>query len=248
MERSKDDMLQQAAQTFLAHEQALAAAIAYAETAQQRNNVGPEVWMGLGSALQLCPGRLSRKPFLEWSARSLKRSLVAGATDNLEDCCHEWLMDYSSEICVDDLEPLAQADLPALLAFLDIDINIFPNAISKLPEEARGFVVICLGEQGNPRFLPVMLSALRGVWGDFNVRASLKRLGRYGDTPEIRETLEIVAFSERADHFQPYLRVALDRIDPEWALDVLQEAAQNRFELGENSCPPGTRPWWKFWD
>lgn len=229
----------------------LAAAIVYCESAQAGND-DPDLWFDLAVSLRKMVGSLINKPFYEWSARSMKRVLLLNPGADLEEMAVDALMNLSRDYNVDDIPAIAMEDLPKLLSFLDIDINIFPNAISALPGEERGFAVMVLGDQGNVRFLPTMLSAVRGVWGDFHARAALKRLSRHGDSAEIRETLEIVAFSAKAPELQPYLRMAMVQVDQEWAFETISAAAEAREESGEaGGFPPGMaagKPWWKFWN
>lgn len=235
---------------FSAREQYLATAIVYGEAALAGVDQA-EVWYDFGVALYRSAGVLVRKPFFEWAARSLKRAVPLADGTELEELIAEGLMDLSQQVTVDELAPITTEDLGPLLTFLDIDINTFPRAIAALEEEKRGYALMVLGDHGSPRFLPVMLSALRGSWGDHLTRVALKRLGKFGDSPEIRESLEVVVFSPRSREYQPYLQMALERIDPEWAYDVMQDAAQAREENdpdGYSSGMGGSKPWWKFWN
>ena len=77
--------------------------------------------------------------------------------------------------------------------------------------------IMAFGESGNPRFLSAMLAAIRGEYGDFHVRAALKRISKFGDRPEIREALAGLATDARAGEFQPYLGAALNGVNAEWA-------------------------------
>ncbi|MEM1000619.1 MAG: hypothetical protein AAGN35_26435 [Bacteroidota bacterium] len=249
MDLQSASQLTRLAPEFAAKEHHLAAAILLGEaTLAGVNNAG--TWYVFGVELFRSAGVLVRKPFFEWSARCLKRAVALVQDPELEELATEGLMDLSSQVNVDSLTAIEDDELESLLAFLDIDINTFPKAISALPEDQRGYALMVMGDHGSPRFLPVMLSALRGVWGDYPARVALKRLGNFGDTPEIRETLEVIVFSPRSRDYQPYLRMAMERIDPEWAMDLLYEAEQAR-EENDPDYPEdygGNRPWWRFWN
>ena len=247
MELNPANMLKSLADRFQDSGHDLAAAIAYCESAQSGLD-DPILWFNLAVSLRKLVGALVNKPFYDWSAKCLKRVLLLSPDSQLADTAVEGLMNLSEQQNVDDLPAMTLEELPNLLSFLDIDINVFHKAINALPEEERGYAIMVLGDQGKQRFLPPLLSAVRGVWGDFQARAALKRLPRHGDSPEIRETLETVAFSTKAADLQPYLRMAMVQVNQEWAYEIMSHVAEASEadnpspEMGEG------KPWWKFWN
>lgn len=250
MELNPANMLKGLADRFQEIGHDLAAAIAYCESAQSGND-DPALWFNLAVSLRKLVGALVNKPFFEWSAKCLKRVLLLAPDTELSDTAVEGLMNLSQQQNVDALPAMTLEELPSLLSFLDIDINVFPKAISALPEEERGYAIMVLGDQGKRRFLPPLLSAVRGVWGDFHARAALKRLPRHGDSPEIRETLETVAYSAKAAELQPYLRMAMVQVNQEWAYEVMSNVEEAKEESATDNPSTdlgGGKPWWKFWN
>lgn len=198
------------------HGQTLASAIAYAELGKVMKN-DASIWTGLGASLARGAGALQRERFLSEGAKALMRGLEVGPNTPFASPCRNWLEIIAEEIDISGLAPIKDEELEPLAEFLDIVPNLFGDAVKALPADEQEAAIRAFGESGNPRFLSAMLAALDGEYGEPHVRAALKRLPKFGDRPEIRTALAKLAVDVRSKEHQPYLRAALEAIDPEWA-------------------------------
>lgn len=208
--------LKDTAFSFTKHGHTLASAIAYAELGKVMKN-DASIWTGLGASLARGAGTFNRERFLKEGAASLMRGLEIGQGTPFASPCRNWLEVISEEVDLSEVGPIKDDALEPLIVFLDIVPEAFADAVRAVPEDEQGRAIRALGDSGNPRFLGALLAAVRGEFGDMRTREALKRLGKFGDRPEIREALAALATDARASDFQPYLGAALQAVNPEWA-------------------------------
>lgn len=216
MEVSPELLLKDVAFTLQRSGQNLASAIAYTELAKSLKN-DASAWTGLGAALAKSGGTLTQKTFYEWSAKVFMRALEMAAGTPFQSPCQNWLGVIGETIDVSKLKPIGDEELEPLAAYLDIEPNSLGDGLAALEPDDQGKAIMAIGDIGGEHLVGAMLDAVKGRFGDFNVRAALKRLSKFGDTPAIRETLAEVAVSTRSEDFQPYLAAALNAVDKEWA-------------------------------
>src|SRR5687768_15948797 len=83
----------------------LASAIVFAEVARIAPEA-PAVWCGLGSGVARCVGVLVVAPFVRWSTRCFRRSLVLSDSGPSADVAREWLADLAQRPGYEELPPI----------------------------------------------------------------------------------------------------------------------------------------------
>ncbi|MCP4441031.1 MAG: hypothetical protein GY810_19075 [Aureispira sp.] len=246
---NKDTLLEKAAFMFHKHGHNLASSMAFAVLAQ-KGSESAAVWCGLGSTLAKSAGQIVRKPFLEGAAKALKRCYPLSKGTDFESVSLGWLESIAKEIDVKSISPIRDDELAPLIKFLDIDPKTIPNAIDAVPVDDQMFVIMALGEQRNPIFLPAINAAINCKWGDEAARSALKRLGGFGYQPSIEQTLATLQQSPKGEELQPYLGFALQhqqklKAEQPPAPKVTQPKPAPKMATAEKAGQK--KPWWKFW-
>lgn len=230
-DRQVEPPLRITATLFMENSQHLVAAICYAELVKEHPD-NPLFWCRLGSAL----GALGdaavfvRKRFHRWAIRVFRRGLLLAENTNYQAIMHEWV-DGITEVDTTTLEPIADEEIDALLDFLVIDDAIFAKAIGALPASDQPFVVMALGDRPTTTFLPVLIAAIEGQFGEMAARSALKRAHPHRNDPRLRVALERVAHTPRADQLEPYLSFAAEAVNG--ASDILPSAARVFLKHGQ---------------
>ncbi|MEL6345242.1 MAG: hypothetical protein AAFV53_19200, partial [Myxococcota bacterium] len=97
-------------------------------------------------------------------------------------------------------------------------------------------------------------------------RSALKRIGPFSDIPAVRQSIEAVAKTPRAETLQPYLEWAAKSVDEAWADALFAHRHASAAETPAEETPaeempaeempaeempaeemPAKKPWWKIW-
>lgn len=208
MEVDPDTARARVAQLFLKARQPLGAAILYAESARD-GSVDPGVWCGLGASLMGARGTLVREPFEDWAARVFLHGQRWFDGTPFADIAAEWQPQLPAPSTDAGLIP---ADLDELLGFLIVDDDVLPAAVDALAADDRMFAVMMLLD-ASPHAAPVAAAAIRNRWGTRAAVSALKRAGAYIHHADVRAALGDAARAPNRDHLEPYLRLALVRLD-----------------------------------
>jgi hypothetical protein len=189
----------------------LAAALVFGEVAR----IAPQsagVWCGLGSAVARCVGILVVAPFVRWSTRCLRRSLILEPHGPYAEAAREGIAAQMERPGFEELPPMDPGELPELLAFLDIEPDILVDAIDRLSADDRMFAVMAIGDLRSARFVRAMAIAVSGRWGGGPARSALKRVGPFLETDDVVAAMVSLRASPLAEECDPYLSWAEARL------------------------------------
>jgi hypothetical protein len=194
--------------------QPLASALVYAELAEDRVGTDDaELWCGLGSALMASRGRLVRAPFEEWASKVFRRGAPLFRGTPYAPVVAEWLEELPSAASA---LPLADAEIPSMIAFLLVNEAVLPDAIAALPGDDAMGVVMALGDRADPLYVPALRAAVEGKFGGGAARSALKRIGAFLDRPEMQASLLAASQGAIREELGPYLSFITDRLPVGW--------------------------------
>lgn len=172
------------------------------------NKNSAAAWCGLGSSLaQLAMGRAS---YAELAAQALKQSLMYSDQGGYHKVSQDWLNSLGQEFPTTKQQTaMSDAKLDSLFELLDVDSQLFVNAMEFIEKGDRMLVVMTTGDLGKNRYVPIMLKAIALAWGDDCARAALKRIVRFKASPEIKAALSKLNQQPNADEYNPYLSHAI---------------------------------------
>lgn len=192
--------------------QPLAAALVYAEVAGS-GFASPELWCGLGSSLMNCRGRIVRKPFEVWAAKVFRRGESSLKGTPYAEVVSEWLTELPE---APKTAPLQDAEIPAMIDFLLVNEDVFPQAVGALQPDAAMGIVMALGDRKHPLYVPLLRAAIEGKLGDGATRSALKRIGPFLERSDMLASLLIASQSPRREDVEPYLGFVLQRLPAGW--------------------------------
>lgn len=192
--------------------QPLAAALVYAELAGSGFS-SAELWCGLGSSLMNCRGRMVRKPFEVWAAKVFRRGESAFKGTPYAEVVDNWLPELPE---APTTKPLEDAEIPAMIDFLLVNEDVFPQAVGALAPDAAMGIVMGLGDRKHPLYVPLLRAAVAGKLGDGAARSALKRIGPFLERADMLGSLLIASQSPRREDIEPYLGFVLGRLPAGW--------------------------------
>lgn len=185
----------------------------------------PAVYTGMGAALAKLADQGARLEHLTWSTKALKRGLLLGQGTPFESPCVNWLEVIKEEMDVVQPDPMAAEDLEGLLTFLDQQPGELLEEVRQLDEEDTTAILIAFGDLPRPRFLPIILAAAKGEFGEPTQRDTIERIANYKEDYEaIKPVLAEVAVHVDSYALQPQLGQAMQAIDADWAAQFESQA------------------------
>lgn len=216
MEATPESLLKESAFVFQRSGRNLSSAMVYAEVARHLES-DPAVYTGMGAALAKSAEGDDKLLFYTWATKALKRGLLLGQGTMFESPCVNWLEIIKEEMDVVQPDPMEVPDLDGLVDFLSEKGVDLVSDLGRLAEQDLTATAMAMIGMPRDRFMPVLLAAIAGQFGEHIQRMAFLNIQYFGDTPAIRETLAKVALDVDSYALQPELGETMKAIDPEWA-------------------------------
>jgi hypothetical protein len=229
-------MLDQAAWIFVEQEQFTAATGVLAALAERDPNY-QIVWTALGRCLMALAGQANdSKSFLTrliLAISCVKRALVQHPHDTSNIDWLEQIRQNSplTEKQFSEIEPFKD-DFLFLLASVNFKPEILISATRAIAQwEKRTQIIMFLGSQYPPAFLPILIDAIDNDPHPDVVMAALKRIAPFYEQEVVRHCLERLIRGNRWQQYHPYPLMALEQIPAPWAVELRKLISED--EVGE---------------
>ncbi|NDJ53503.1 MAG: HEAT repeat domain-containing protein [Chloroflexi bacterium] len=224
-----DQLMEQAALLFYKHTQYAAAASVFSLLVMRTPN-HPMAWFGLGQAIMFQAQQSLDVLDLVLAVSCFKRALHNKADNQMADEAIHIIIDRSplTQELVEAVRPFG-SQFQRLLAFADFTPDQLYDALKTINDwKERTQIVMFLGEQNMPILTPLLIGAIRYDPHPDVVMAALKRIGRMGDQPGVRECLEEIVATERWRDVEPYVSIALSAIHAPWSTSLQEQIERKK--------------------